>query len=239
MRILGLETSGYSGSVALVDHETLVAQVILPERQRTAQGLAPAIAQALASAGWQPRDIELVAVTTGPGSFTGLRVGVMSAKGFAYAVNAQVLAIDTLDVLAYQAPILHTRLSTILDAQRNQLFEASFARGENSSWQRLTATRIIDEAAWLTELSVQSSSGDWAVTGAALAKLGSRLPPSLACVEVGAHQPLAASVCALALRDYRRGRRDDLWQLTPQYYRPSAAEEQQAKAAASTTQVST
>ncbi|MFM9115803.1 MAG: tRNA (adenosine(37)-N6)-threonylcarbamoyltransferase complex dimerization subunit type 1 TsaB [Planctomycetota bacterium] len=231
MRILGLEASGYSGSVALVDDETRVAQIVLPERQRTAQGLAPAIADALASAGWRPRDIELVAVTSGPGSFTGLRVGVMTAKGFAYAVDAQVLAVDTLDVLAQQAPIRSDRLSTILDAQRNQLFEASFARSPDGSWQRLTATRIIDEAAWLTEVTAQSASTDWSVTGAALGKLGNRRPPSLACVDADAQQPLAASVCAVALRDYRGGRRDDLWQLTPQYYRPSAAEEQQAKAA--------
>lgn len=230
MRILGLETSGYSGSVALVDDETLVAQVVLPERQRTAQGLAPAIVQALNSAGWRPRDIELVAVTTGPGSFTGLRVGVMSAKTFAYAVDAQVLGVDTLDVVAHQATVLRPRLSAILDAQRNQLFEATFRRSINGSWQRLTATRIIDEATWLAELSDQSSSTDWAVTGAAVSKLSDRLPASLLSVDVGDRQPLAASVCAVAQHDYRQGRRDDLWQLTPQYYRPSAAEEQLSKA---------
>lgn len=229
MRILGLETSGYSGSVALAEGNQLVAQIILPEKQRTAQGLAPAIAQLLETAGWRSQQIQLVAVTAGPGSFTGLRVGVMSAKTFAYAVDAEVLAVDTLDVIAQQAPALRPRISVVIDAQRNQLFEATFEHLPSDGWRRLTATHILDDERWISWLQEECRTSDWLVSGSSLTKLGNRLPPGIPSVELANWQPLAATVCAVAWRDYQTGRRDDLWKLAPDYYRPSAAEEQAKK----------
>ncbi len=103
-RILALETSGTSGSVAALEGDRLLAEVSLAPSLRSARSLAPGIAKLLAEVGWKPRDVGIVAVTTGPGSFTGLRVGLTTAKSFAYAVGAQVLGINTLEVLAEQAP---------------------------------------------------------------------------------------------------------------------------------------
>ncbi|MEX0712672.1 MAG: tRNA (adenosine(37)-N6)-threonylcarbamoyltransferase complex dimerization subunit type 1 TsaB, partial [Pirellulales bacterium] len=92
MRILALETSGKSGSVAVLRGDVLLAEEPLEPSQRSAQSLAPAMRQLLEAVAWTPRDVQLVAVTLGPGSFTGLRVGVTTAKTFAYAVGAVVVA---------------------------------------------------------------------------------------------------------------------------------------------------
>ena len=106
----------------------LVGQIVLGGDQRTAQALAPAIAAIAAAADWSPRSVDLVAVAVGPGSFTGLRIGVTTAKTFAYAVGAEVIGVNTLVALAAQAPPSAAPLWTILDAQRQELFAAKFVR---------------------------------------------------------------------------------------------------------------
>src|SRR5438105_3971142 len=131
MRILGVETSGSSGSVAVLDDEQLLATVALDPAQRTARTLAPAIRDLLTQVSWRPADVQLVAVTAGPGSFTGLRLGVTTAKTFAYAVGCQVLGVNTLEVIAAQTPRECSPLEIVLDAQRQQLFVGTLARSHS------------------------------------------------------------------------------------------------------------
>src|SRR5262245_56901299 len=103
-RILAIETSGRHGSVATLGGEPagarLIGQTVLTGEERTAQVLAPAIQQLLIATEWSPKSIDPVAVTVGPGSFTGLRIGVTTAKAIAYAVGADVLGVNTLEPLA-------------------------------------------------------------------------------------------------------------------------------------------
>src|SRR4051812_21019798 len=84
-RLLLLETSQPVALVALADGDALGAVRRLDETRRHARDLAPAVADLLAAAGWRPRDLDGVAVGSGPGSYTGLRVGLMSAKALAFA----------------------------------------------------------------------------------------------------------------------------------------------------------
>src|SRR5690606_6005893 len=111
MKILAFETSGLLGSVALL--ETAEGKVVsavereTPADQRTARSLLPTTHRLLSDHGWRPADVELIAVTTGPGSFTGLRIGVVGAKTFAYAVGAKLVGVHTLAALAY--PIAASR----------------------------------------------------------------------------------------------------------------------------------
>ena len=221
MRILALETSGFSGEVALLDGEHIVYEAMLAEGQRTAQSLAPGIAGALSAAGWKPADIQLVAVTIGPGSFTGLRVGVTTAKTFAYAVGCEVLGVDTLDAIAEQAPAIADRdLWAVLDAQRSQLFAKRF-EAHGAHWQAATPAQIVDGEQWLVQL------GSDLATGAGLKRWSLQLPEAQILPQ-SQWQPRAATVGKLAWRAYREGRRDDLWKLAPQYLRASAAEEKAA-----------
>src|SRR5258707_1343424 len=129
MKILALETSGTAGSVAALEGEQLLKTAALDPVQRTARTLAPAIRDLLKQVGWRPADVQLVAVTAGPGSFTGLRLGVTTAKTFAYAVGCQVLGVNTLEVIASQSPPECSLLEVVLDAQRQQLFAAALDRG--------------------------------------------------------------------------------------------------------------
>ncbi|NLF71441.1 MAG: tRNA (adenosine(37)-N6)-threonylcarbamoyltransferase complex dimerization subunit type 1 TsaB [Candidatus Anammoximicrobium sp.] len=219
LRILALETSTLDASVAALDGDRLLGQTHLDRQRRTAQVFAPAIERQLRSVGWRPQDVQLVAVTQGPGSFTGLRVGITAAKTLAYAVGAEVFAVNTLKVIAWQAPSARQRVCAVLDAQRQQLFVADFRRtGEHLA--EVSETRILDHADWLAGLTPEV-----AVTGPGLSGLEDRLPAGIAVVAPACWTPQAATVGRVACLEYLGGARHDLWTLNPRYYRSSAAEE--------------
>ena len=221
MRILALETSCKPGGIALLEDATLVCEVELPEETGPGRSLAPLIDARLRAADWAAADLDLVTCTIGPGSFTGLRIGVTTAKALAYAAGSQILGIPTLDVVAEQAPDAITTLTTVIDAQRGELFSARYDRGTDQRWQAAGEPQIVDQAVWLSQLSVPS----W-VSGSGLRRpLAGELPAGLQVVAATQWEPRAATVAKIALRRYQAGQRDDFWQLTPRYYRKSAAEE--------------
>jgi tRNA threonylcarbamoyladenosine biosynthesis protein TsaB len=228
MRILAIETSGRHGSVAILeagpDDARLVGQATLSTGQRTAQSLAPAIKDMLDEAGWPAASIELVAVAIGPGSFTGLRIGVTTAKTFAYAVGANVVAVNTLAALALQVPPTGGALWAVIDAQRQELFAAKFTCDQTGPWEMLDQTSIVPQEQWLRQLA----SGDQ-VTGPALRRLGGLLPSGVAATPEDLWEPTAAAVGQLGWRAYQAGQSDDLWKIVPLYYRPSAAEEKESR----------
>src|SRR4051794_34562693 len=156
-RILAIETSGRHGSVAALgataEGTATVAQAALTSTQRTAEALAPLMRQMLAEVGWAPNTINLVAVAIGPGSFTGLRIGVTTAKALAYAIGAEVVGVNTMDVLAVQSPSSNAPLWTILDAQRQEVFAAKYSGSGEIQDRVVHETAILSQESWLAALS--------------------------------------------------------------------------------------
>jgi tRNA threonylcarbamoyladenosine biosynthesis protein TsaB len=233
--ILALETSSQAGSVALLDCrvgqvgdcDNVLSQRILEAERRSAQTLIPGIAHVLAEAGRRPADVGLVAVTIGPGSFTGLRVGVTAAKSFAYATGCECLGVDTLEVIAWQAPrneASAAEIRAVLDAQRKELYLARF-RIAGCELVRVEGNRIVPVEGWLADLVPGT-----VVTGSGINRLIDRLHAGVVAVDPRLREPQAATVGRLAWRQYQAGRRDDLWKLAPNYLRLSAAEEKVGQA---------
>lgn len=225
MRILALETVGVSGSVALLDQGQVLVQCRLDPALRSARSLAPSMHEVLRQAGWRPAEVQLVAVAHGPGSFTGLRLGVVTAKVFAYAVGAEVLGVNSLEVIANRAAGEIGPLETVLDAQRQQLFAARFESDPQRLWREVAPTRVVDNDAWLCSLTPGTS-----VSGPGLAKLVDRLPPCVAVIDAALWHPDAATTGLVAERHFAAGRRDNVMALCPQYFRRSAAEEKRDSA---------
>ena len=224
MLILALETSSLAGSVALLDGDNVLAESLLPADRRSAVSLAPAIESLLRSAGRRAAEVQLVGVTVGPGSFTGLRVGVTTAKTFAYAAGCEVLGVDTLEAIAAQADVAEAReIHAVFDAQRKELYLARF-RAAGVQLTRLEPNRITAAEAWLESLVPGTL-----VSGPGLARWESRLPAGIIAAPSEHREPRATTVGRLAYREYQIGRRDDLWKLAPHYLRPSAAEERPQK----------
>jgi tRNA threonylcarbamoyladenosine biosynthesis protein TsaB len=215
--------------VAALDDERPLAEQPLPPHQRSAQSLVPTIDAVLAQVGWEPRQIELVAVTSGPGSFTSLRIGVSTAKALAYAAEARIVGINTLEAIARRAAaelaasgnVGSTSIAAILDAQREQLFAAVFRRTPTGQFEWQTPTAVIDEHVWLDGLTP----GD-IVTGPGLKRLADRLPTGVVALDSGFWSPTAAVVGQLGFESFVAGRLDEVFQLVPQYFRRTAAEEQ-------------
>ncbi len=228
VRILALETAIQPGSIALLERAQPVARCDLAKDSRTTRSLMPAIQSQLAILGWKVTDLELVAVSQGPGSFTGLRVGVTVAKTLAYAIGAEVMGIDTLAVIARQAtrpentPASRS-LWSIMDAHRQQLFCAKYQREAEGEWQLARPSHVIGIDAWLDQVQA----GD-VVTGPPTAKVIARLHPQAILEDAANFAPRAVTVGELAAEAYQQGRRDDLWGLLPTYLRLSAAEEKRA-----------
>jgi tRNA threonylcarbamoyladenosine biosynthesis protein TsaB len=224
VRIIAIESSGRHGSVAALHGEATgvhcLEQKLLPANERTAQTLAPGLREIMRQVDWPADSIELVAVTIGPGSFTGLRIGVTTAKTLAYAVGAQIIGVDTLEALAAQAPAAAGRLWTILDAQRQELFAAAFEVLEDGPPRRISDTVILGQEKWIAGLRAGER-----VTGPALQRMAGRLPAEGLALPAELWQPTAAAVGQVAWRAYQAGQCYDVWKLLPNYFRPSAAEE--------------
>jgi len=217
-RLLLLETSGRGGFTAVAEGNALLAARLLDNTRQHARDLAPAIAELLAEVGWKPADVLGVAVGLGPGSYTGLRVGLMTAKAFCYAVGATLLGIPTFFTLARQTPDSAAQIDILADAQQGKVYRQPFRRvGE--CWSPTAALSICPLEQWLAERSPQA----W-VGGPGVIAFRDRLAD--VPVASGTELPRPDSLLSLALARWQAGERDDLWTLEPIYLRPSAAESQ-------------
>ncbi len=222
MRILAIETVEQSGSVAILDDDKLVAAFDLDPEVRSAQSLSAGIAKLLAGKGWSPRDIKLTAVAIGPGSFTGLRVGVTTAKLFAYAVGADVIGVNSLEAIAWQCAKVRDSVWTLIDAQRNQVFAALFVLNSNGEWTWDDKTELLDDK----ELMLRIKDGQ-SVCGPAVAKVANRVPAGAVVINQAHWFPKAIAVGQLGVRKFKNGQRDDVFRIAPEYHRLSAADEKQ------------
>ena len=238
MRILALETTERIGSLAILDGPRLVASRTLPAEDRTASTFAVGMKELLAEVDSQPSDLDLIAVCAGPGSFTGLRIGVTAAKTLAYVTGADLVAVNTMEVIALgsarqgehsQGAAEPTCLWTVMDAFRGQVFAAKFevraADADEIELVTLAETEILEVDDWLSKLVPGDAVGGDTVTGPMLGKLKERIPEGVAICEPAQWSPTAENVGRVAWRCHQAGQRDDLWKLVPNYFRKSAAEE--------------
>jgi tRNA threonylcarbamoyladenosine biosynthesis protein TsaB len=221
-RLLVIETSARVGRVAVALGPNVLGSCELEETRRHARDLAPAVRDLLAAQGWKPRDVHAVVVSKGPGSYTGLRVGIMSAKTFAYATGCKLVGVETFAALALQAPAEARALDVFADAQQDRVYVQRFERAEGNDLPRAQgALRIRPFAEWLAD----TDRAPW-VTGPGLRGKTERLPAGTQAAPEADCKVRADSLVRLGLRQLDQGQADDLWQLEPLYLRPSAAETQ-------------
>jgi tRNA threonylcarbamoyladenosine biosynthesis protein TsaB len=223
VRVVAVETCGTTGSIALLeagDEPIVYTDRKLPDDQRTARSLLPCLKQALEEQAWRPARGDLVCVTTRPGSVTGLRIGVVTAKTFAYATGAKLVGVHTLAAIAAGAGVSTGRLWTVLDAQRGELFAASFDMDKPVADSTPPETHIIAVPQWLERLKP----GDF-VAGPPVRKLKDRLPSGVIEAEESWWTPMAGATARVGLELFIRHGGVSPMELIPQYYRKSAAEE--------------
>lgn len=225
MLTLTIDTSGLVGSLGLYHGQTPLEDRRLELGQRHGQTLIPEIYSLLERHQLRPNDVELLAVSVGPGSFTGLRVGIVCAKTWAYATGCQLAAIGTLEAVAAGTPVTSSRLHVIADAQRGDVFLQEFT-AESNRWKSAGPIRIVPVAEWSQTLA------DVLVSGPGIEKFGKELAHAQLAPESAWH-PQGVALAQLADAQAARSEFADMWTLEPIYLRRSSAEDKwdQRKAA--------
>jgi tRNA threonylcarbamoyladenosine biosynthesis protein TsaB len=136
MKALSLETSGRIGSIALAEDGVTIASEQFDYGLQNAAKILPLIDQLCRAHRWKPADLAELYLSIGPGSFTGLRIGVTLVKTLAFATGAKVVPVQTVDVLAQNAPPEARELIIVLDAKRGQIFTSRLQR-DGQDWKQI------------------------------------------------------------------------------------------------------
>lgn len=206
MKVLAFDTALPALSIAVADGERVLSSCELVSRRSTSSQLFVWIERLLEAAGIAKEELEVLAVTRGPGSFTGIRVGLSAAKGLAYSLGLKIAAFSTLEIMAYSVRIEGCLLFPVINAKRGMFYGALF-RFRDGVFERLT-----EDALFLPE-EVKAHEGRVVFVGDAASELG------LSSVLVRS----AASYMPYLVHERREF--VDLGSLKPNYLRPSDAEE--------------
>jgi tRNA threonylcarbamoyladenosine biosynthesis protein TsaB len=220
MVTLALDTSGPVGSIAIREAGEFLRERTLQVGVHHGQGLVPEVNRLFCDTGKCIRDCDLIAVSIGPGSFTGLRVGVVFAKTLAYALGCRVAAINTLLAIAHNSPPDVERVQAVSDAQRGELFVEEFERRSQDEWESVGPVRIVRAADWASRIE-----NDVAVIGPGLETMATALSNRCRMLPRELWSPRAACLAKLGERTAAESRLADPWALEPAYLRKSSAEE--------------
>lgn len=126
MKILAIDTSASSGSIALLEDDRLIAELTTCIQKTHAERLLPSIKNLLDACREKIEDMDGFALTTGPGSFTGLRIGLSTIKGLAWSLNKPVAAVSTLETLAMNLPYSDKQICPLLDARKKEVYAGMY-----------------------------------------------------------------------------------------------------------------
>jgi tRNA threonylcarbamoyladenosine biosynthesis protein TsaB len=194
----------------------------LDGQRRHVQDLAPAVSELLIGADWNPSTVAGVAVSLGPGSYTGLRVGVMSAKAFAFATGCRLVGVPTFEVLARQVDLPALRLDVIADALKDKLYVQGFTRRRIADeWTTESELAIVPKQVWLGRLK-----SEVLVSGPGVDAVEKDLPTDIQVANPAQRKPLLQALLALAVACNQDSACTATLTVEPIYLRPSSAEEQ-------------
>lgn len=240
MRILALDSSGLVASVAVVDDDILIAEYTINYKKTHSQTLVPMLDEIKQMTELDLQTIDAIAISAGPGSFTGLRIGSATAKGLGLALNKPIVSVPTVDGLAYNLYGSSSLVCPIMDARRNQVytgiytFERTTKDGETDSYvmkniQEQCAVDIAEIATQLNQLNREVIFlGDGVPVFRDRLKELLTVPYSFAPAMM--NRQSAATVAALASIYYREGKIQTAMEHEPEYLRLSQAERERKEA---------
>lgn len=222
VRILALDSSSQAASVALCEGNVLVAESSINIRSTHSQTLLAQLDSLLNDAGWTLSDLDLVAVVAGPGAFTGLRIGLATAKGLGQALSLPVVTVSSLHAVAMNLPFSPLPVCVFLDARKKEVYCQTF-RWQNAAFVSIDAARVLAPEKALAALAGEVIlAGDGVPVYQALIEryCAGKAHLAPAC----AHPIQASKVAWLALQEYHRGAELSAENILPTYIRPSDAE---------------
>ena len=222
MRVLGIETATGQGGVAVVGPEGLLAEVTLSVTAGYGERLLPALERILAEAGLSPDQLDGYAISIGPGSFTGLRIGLATVKGLALATGKPLAAVPTLEALAATLPFCPHPVCPLLDARKGEVYCALFAL------EGAEPVRLLEDSVCSLEALLPRITRPTVFIGDGLGPYGDvlrrRLREKALFPPPGHAGASPAVVAARGRARLLRGEVEDVDRLVPRYLRLSEAE---------------
>ena len=230
MKILALDSSGIVASVAVAEDDTLLAEYTVNYKKTHSQTLLPMLDEIVKMTELDLESLDAIAVAAGPGSFTGLRIGSATAKGLGLALKKTLVAVPTVDALAYNLYDAQGLICPIMDARRSQVYTGIYRFKEHD-----LVTEKEQWAAPITELLEELNKRQEQVTF-----LGDGVPVFRDVIAEKLHVPYsfapahvnkqrAGAVAALGMKYFKEGKIQTSMELNPEYLRVSQAERERAE----------
>ena len=216
MQILGIETSTRAASVAVVSDEKILAETVRESPQSFSETLMPLVEDVVKNSGAFGK-IDAVAVSIGPGSFTGLRIGLATAKALVYAWHTKIIGVPTLSVFAQNFP--SAKVLPLVDAQKNRAYCQLFENGEP-----VTEAQVKPIDAAIVEAAEKFLSDKIFLCGDVLHKIKIPLPANVKIAPPNLKMPQASCVALRGKILLDAGQSDNVMNLEPLYIRRAEAE---------------
>lgn len=225
MKVLAIDTSSTVASCAIMDDDKLLGECSLNDKTTHSQKLLPMIKQVLDSCKLSPEDIDIYSVSIGPGSFTGLRIGVATVKSLAHATEKSVVGVSSLEALAYNIPLNEKLIVPIMDARRDRVFTAIY-RWEDDNLNTVLSPGVME----LTELiDIIKEKGEKVIfngdgTLVYKDKIKEELLDMVSFAPKNANLASASSVAEISIKKAENGEIENYFDLVPEYLRESQAQ---------------
>ncbi len=225
MKILGIESSSRAASVAYLQDDVLVAEYTVNYKLTHSQTLLPMLDEITSRVEFDPATLDAIAISAGPGSFTGLRIGAATAKGLGLALDKPLISVPTLDAMAYNMYMSRALVCPMLDARRGQVYAGVYAFAKDM--ERVREPECILTADLADRLNEYGREiiflGDGTENAAPVLK--EKLSVAYSFAPANLNSPRAGSVAALGAHYYMEGKTMPAEEFAPQYLRMSQAEQ--------------
>lgn len=224
MKILGIDTSSMATSIAVIEDNKLICEYTINTKKTHSQKLMPMIENMLNISDVNINDIDLIAICEGPGSFTGLRIGMSTVKAISHINKLPIVGVNSLEVLAGNMNLCDKKICSILDAQRTQVYYGKY-KFENNKIVELNNIDVIEIDELLQGLS--DSKEEWILVGEAVYKYEDKIKDisNISIASSSHNLNKASSLCAIAMDKYNRNVNVyDCYSINPKYIRKSQAE---------------
>jgi len=225
MLVFGIDTCCMAATAAIMDEKLMVAQTVVNKNKTHSQMMMPLVEQMFTAAELDPTEIDAFAAAVGPGSFTGVRIGVATAKAMAQAAKKPCIAVSTLEALAFSSKYFDGIISPVLDARREQVYNALF-HGGRDGLVRITEDRALALDELLEELKKTEKPVLFMGDGTLVfeEKIRSVLGDAAVFAPKLLNLNLGGAVAEIGLEKLKKGETPPYGKLVPSYVRLSQAE---------------
>lgn len=226
MKVLGIDTSSLAASVAVIEDNKLICEYTINTKKTHSQKLMLMIENMLKISDININEMDMIAVCEGPGSFTGLRIGMSTAKAISHVNKLPIVGVNSLELLAGNMNLCEKKICAILDAQKTQVYMGQY-KYENGQLVELKSIDVVEIDDLIEEL--KATNEEWIVVGEAVYKYEDKLKEvdNIHIPAPSHNVSKASSLCVVAMDKYKNNINvNDCYSINPVYIRKSQAEVQ-------------